>query len=70
MTAPLLRTVGTIADGNIGRTITVGEWTGRLIGVIPVRDKARLRIALEGGADLLTGWLPIDTPLEIHREGK
>lgn len=68
MSKPLLRTVGTIADGNVGRVVTVGEWTGRLLAITPCSDQARLRIELDGGADLLTGWLPLTTPVEIHRE--
>lgn len=67
-TKPLLRTVATISDAHIGRTISIGEWTGTLTAVTPCSNRARLRIALDGGADLLTGWLPLDTPLEIHRE--
>lgn len=62
----MLRTVGTISDAAIGRTITIGDWTGTLTAVTPCASRARLRIALDGGADLLTGWLDLTTPLEIH----
>lgn len=65
---PLLRTVSTIADAQLGATVTVGDWSGQLVGVIPRSNDVRLRIELQGGAELLTGWLHRDTPIEIHRE--
>lgn len=62
------RTVSTISDATIKdqRTITVDGWTGRLIAVTPCNGRFKLRIALDGGADLTTGWLDADEEVEIE----
>ena len=69
---PLLRSVSTIADAHLGSRVTLRlpetTWEGRLIAVVPRSTSVRLRLELEGGAELFTGWLDAGTPVEIHRE--
>lgn len=66
----MTRTVATLTDTHLGRPIKVAGWSGCLIAITPCAGRYRLRIALDGGADLLTGWLDADEEVEVGaREG-
>ena len=67
-----LRTLATILDAHLGRTVTIADdpaMTGTLVGVIPVRDRVQLALIL-GGRRVFTDAMPADTEIEIHQKEK
>ena len=64
-----LRTVGTILDAHLGRTVTVTGLTGVLTGVVPLGPTVQLALVI-GGARVFTDAMPTDTHIEIHQKGQ
>ena len=62
-----LRTVGTILDAHLGRTVTVTGLTGVLTGVVPLGPTVQLALVI-GGARVFTDAMPTDTHIEIHQK--
>jgi hypothetical protein len=62
-----LRTVGTLLDSHLGRTVTVTGLTGSLAGVVPLGPTVQLSLIV-GGARVFTDRLTADTDIEIHQK--
>ena len=67
-----LRTVGTLSDTHLGRTITLrqpgGDLTGKLAGLIPVGNTVQA-VLIVGGVRLWTDRLPLSTHVEVWQKG-
>lgn len=67
-----VRTLGEITSGvecrAVGRTVTVDDLTGELVGVVPVAGHFQLALVVNG-ARMFTDRLPADTPVQIHPKG-
>ena len=64
-----LRTVGTLLDAHLGRTVTIGDLTGVLAGVVPLGQTTQLALIV-GGSRVFTDAMPADTHIEIHQKQK
>jgi len=62
-----LRTVGTLLDSHLGRTVTVTGLTGSLAGVVPLGPTVQLALVV-GGSRVFSDAMPADTHIEIHQK--
>lgn len=53
-------------ETHMGRTVTIGDITGTLAGVIPVAGRVQL-VLIVGAARIFTDALPADTHVEVHQ---
>ena len=64
-----LRTLADLGDAHLGRTVTIGDLTGVLAGVVPIGQTAQLALIV-GGNRVFTDAMPADTHIEIHQKEK
>lgn len=61
-----LRAARQLTDTHFGRTVTTGELSGTLVGLIPVGDQVTLALII-GGA---RAWIPVAADTEVAVERK
>lgn len=63
-----LRAINNLSDTHLGRTVTIGDLTGKLAGLIPVGSNVQA-VLIVGGARVFTAAMPGDTAVEVWQKG-
>lgn len=63
-----LRAINNLSDTHLGRTVTIGDPTGKLAGLIPVGRNVQA-VLIVGGSRVFTDQMPGDTAVEVWQKG-